>query len=59
MSLKGISGFGGSIQGDFGVGHQPIFILEKDDEVFYNVDFYKDLIRFGMVSHVANMLDIF
>ena len=58
--LKGISGFWWfQFKGDFGVGHQPIFILEKDDEVFYNVNFYKDLIRFGMVSHITNMLDIF
>ena len=59
-NLKGISGFWWyQFRCDYGVGHQPIFILEKHEEIIYDVDFYTDLVRFGMVSHLSNSLDIF
>ncbi len=57
---KGMSGFWWmQIIGDFGVGHQPIFILERNKRTPYDVDFYNDMLRFGLVAHTINTMDIY
>ena len=59
-TLKGMNGcWWMDFLQDFGVGHQPIFILQKDIRYPYDVDFYNDMLRFGMVAHTTNILDLY
>ena len=38
------------LKGDFGCGHQPIFVLQNTDNKKYNTNYYKNLFKFGEIA---------
>ncbi|MBC8428567.1 DUF268 domain-containing protein [bacterium] len=38
------------LNGDFGCGHQPIFVLQNTDNKKYNTNYYKNLFKFSEIA---------